>query len=228
MINTLIVPRRRVALPRPPSYQKLLMAFGLGAGTTLFDKSRYKAHGTISGADWATGVHGYCLDFNRAIPDYVEIPAAYDHLDFTSEDFSFIFRIKFDVFTGSPVIFCRGEAGVGGYYIQCLPTGLLWALTIQAGTNQKTQTAAGALVVGTWYTIGVSRDGAAITLYRNGVDVTSISGTHVDPVSSAETALIGIYKGAAVSAFDGKMEFLAAFGKALTASEHLAWHNALA
>jgi len=65
MVTELLVPRPGLIVPRPPSYVKLDMAFGVGAGTKLFDRSRYRNHGAITGASWNSGGrHGYCLDFD--------------------------------------------------------------------------------------------------------------------------------------------------------------------
>ena len=91
----------KILLPReiiPPfhlrDFVKLDMAFGVGAGATLFDKSRYRSHGAIITATWAAGVHGYCLDFVLATPDFVTIPAAHTQLDFTAQAFSIVLRAR--------------------------------------------------------------------------------------------------------------------------------------
>ena len=91
-----LLPKVKVPAYKMPTYVKLAEAFGVGAGTDLFDKSRFRSHGAITGAVWAAGLHGYCLDFDPTIPSYVEIPAAHTQLDFTSEDFSLIARIYID------------------------------------------------------------------------------------------------------------------------------------
>ena len=87
----------------------------------------------------------------------------------------------------------------------------------------------GDMVTGTWYTVGVSRDGAAARIYVNGVDEVRVEGTHINPLTSARSAKIGIHDDKASNPFDGQIEFLRIFGGiALSASEHLAYHNALA
>jgi hypothetical protein len=110
-----------------------------------------------------------------------------------------------------------------------LNTGLIKAFTCQSGANQSTSSTAGDIATATWYTVGVSRSGAAIKLYKNGVDVTVTAQTHINPVTSARTAVIGAYNDKTGYFLDGKMEFLRIFGGiSLSASEHLAYHNALA
>lgn len=222
--------RRLLRVPelRPPGYIALDMAFALGEGATLFDKSRYRAHGTITGADWATGNHGYCLDFVRASKDFVSIPAAYSHLDFTSEAFSIVVRAKPDDVVNVGRLFIRGRLSYDGYAFYQGGSGAVLFWTAQSGAYQLTASASGQLVAGTRYTLGMSRDGSAVKVYKNGVDVTSISGTHIDPATCARKAYIGIDYDESSEALDGQVEFVRVIkGIALEASEHLAWHNAL-
>ena len=223
------IPEVRVPAPKPPSYRALDMAFGVGAGAVLGDKSRYRSHGAITGASWAAGLHGYCLDFNPALPSYVEIPAAHTQLNFTAEDFSLTARIYIDSMPVAPQIFGRGKTNKDGYELFVYTDGRIVFYTDQAAANQQTLSAVGDIVVATWYTLGVSRAGASVRLYRNGVDVTATPGVHINPLTCARTAKIGIYDDLSGAPLDGKIEFLRIFrGIALAASEHLAWHNALA
>ena len=229
MAVELLLPGRRVPAPKPPSYLALAMAFGVGAGTSLYDKSRYRSHGAITGASWAAGVHGYCLDFNAALPSYVEIPAAHTQLEFTAEDFSIIVRVNFDALAAFEKVFIRGLFNTDGYLLHVDRTGLILLATNQALANQCSFSNAGMIVPGTWYTIGCSRSGAVGKVYRNGVDITTTSAVHINPATCARTAKIGIDDNKVDSPVDGKIEFLRIFrGIALQASEHLAWHNALA
>lgn len=229
MVTNLLVPERKIVVPKPPSYLKLDMAFAIGSGAKLMDKSRYRSHGTISGAAWAAGLHGYCLDFDPTIPSYVEIPAAYTQLDFTSEDFSIIARSYIDSLAASREIICRGLWDTDGYEVYVHTGGSVNFTTFQAGEYQLTQSLAGAITAGTWRTIGISRDGESAIIYVDGVDVNSVVGTHTNPTTSARSARIGIQDNETNNPFDGKIEFLRVFGGiALPASAHLAWHNALA
>jgi len=229
MVTNLLVPDRRIVVPKPPSYLKLDMAFAIGAGAKLMDKSRYRSHGTISGADWADGAHGRCLDFNPATPSYVEIPAAYTQLDFTSEDFSIIARIKVDL-TASRAIFARGVDRTDGWLWRVLSTGQMDFFTSQSGPRQRSYSHTGDIATDTWATVGLTREGTSVKLYGDGVALTmDFSDTHLDPATCARTAKIGIRNDLATNPFDGKIEFLRIFGGiALPATAHLAYHNALA
>lgn len=229
MVTDLLLPKRGIIVPKPPSYIKLDMAFALGEGAKLGDKSRYRSHGTISGASWATGAHGKCLDFVSATPSYVAIPAAHTQLDFTTEDFSMIARLRPEDTLDWRTIFARGTWNIKGYAWYYYGTGFIRFSTLSATGEIKTDTAAGVVVLNTWSTLGVSRSGASVTLYKDGVDVTSIPGTHVDPATAPNIAYIGIFTDGAQAPLAGKMEFLRVFGGiALPASTHLAYHNALA
>lgn len=212
-----------------PSYVKLDMAFGVGAGGQLFDKSRYRSHGAINGPDWAAGLHGYSLDFDAAGLDYVEIPAAYTQLDFTAEDFSIVARIRTEDLTVHNRIFTRGLWNADGYVFRIGNTGRITIFTSQLAAGQLSDSAAAQILINTWYTVGFSRTGASIIPYKNGVDVSSTVGVHEDPLTCARNAKIGVNDALNAEGFDGHIEFLRVFGGiALTASEHLAWHNALA
>lgn len=225
----LLLPEVKAPAPPMPSYVKLAMAFGVGAGATLFDKSRYRSHGAITGTVWAAGLHGYSLDFDPTIPSYVEIPAAHTQLDFTAEDFSIICRVYIDDLTANRYIFDRGRHLFDGYFFRVHADGHLSLFTSQFGVAQQSGTLVGGLVINTWYTLGCSRNGASVRVFINGVDSTTTVGAHLNPLNCARAAQIGIEFDLVSSPFDGKIEFLGVFGGvALGASEHLAWHRALA
>lgn len=228
MEPNLLIPRPRLLVPKPPSYIKLMMAFGLGEGATLFDKSRYRAHGTIEGPDWATGLHGKCLDFDSSVPDYVEIPSTHTQLDFTSEDFSLVFRIYPTAFAGGKCIYERGSYAVDGFILMLGSNKATYTYTSQAGVAQENRSSTGYLDTDTWATLGITRDGVRIYFYIDGVDRTSTTNDITDMVSADRSAKIGVRDNKSSNPYNGKIEFLAIFGVALSASEHKAWHNALA
>ena len=229
MAVELLLPGRRVPAPKPPSRIALDMAFGVGNPAILGDKSRYRSHGTITGAVPAAGVHGYCLDFNPALPSYVEIPAAHTQLDFIAEDFSIIMRVRFSSLPAQSELLQRGLVNADGYYWHTLANGEVRFVTNQALANQWSGAGAGTVAALTWYTLGVSRTGNSVRLLRNGVDLTATVGVHIDPVTCARSAKIGIWDDLIANPLDARIEFLRVFrGIALQTTDHLAWHNALA
>jgi len=228
MTTELLLPRGKILRPKPPSRICLDMAFAVGAGAELKDKSRYRSAGAIITATWGDGLHGRCLDFNLANPDYVDIPAAHTQLDFTTEDFSIITRIEPDQVALRSTIFMRGKPNADGYSYRIDAGGQLVFLTWQLAAFQITRGNAAAIAVDTWYTIGMSRAGASVRVYINGVDDVTAAGAHIDPATCARNAVLGLYGQEIINyPFDGKIEFQRIFGVALTASEHLAYHRAL-
>ena len=126
-----------------------------------------------------------------------------------------------------PIIFCRGFYQADGYYFQISSGGAFYFITNQAGANQATETAAGRILVNTWYILGVTRAGAVVKLYRNGVDVTDISGSHINPKTCTRTPKIGIYDDKSSNAFnDGLIGEVLAYNRTLNPLEMQ--HNDLA
>ena len=110
-----------------------------------------------------------------------------------------------------------------------MPGGQFSFYTSQFLASQLSQSGAASVVAGNRYTLGVSRAGASVRLYNAGVDVTVTVGVHINPLTSARSMKIGVADNLVANPYDGQTEFLRIFrGIALTASEHLAWHNALA
>ena len=67
-----------------------------------------------------------------------------------------------------------------------------------------------------------------MTIFKNGVDITSFHGTHINPATSSYDTQMGIWIDTVQFSLNGKMEFCRVFGGiALPAATHLAWHNAL-
>jgi len=65
-----------------------------GVGNIARDLSQFKNHGTIYGALWTTGKHGFALDFDD-VDDYVYIaPSPSLHGDFFQSDFTLAMWIK--------------------------------------------------------------------------------------------------------------------------------------
>lgn len=196
---------------------------------TLYDLSRYHSHGTMVGAGRPNAVqlpNGlWVWDFNAATTDYITIPAAHTQLDSTSEDFSIIARIYIDSLVTGRMVWCRGLMNTDGYFFLPESNGALRFVTCQAAAAQTTLSAAGDLVINTWFTIGVSRNGASARLYRNGVDVTAAPAVHIDPLTSARIGRIGIYDNLASNPYDGKIAFLRIYNYALTAGQHLIEHE---
>jgi len=198
------------------------------SATQLKDYSRWKNHGTFKAdghPNWVWTGKLWVMDFNSAAPDYVTIPASATQLNFTSEDFSIIARVKIDDIAFRN-IFCRGADSSDGYRFYIRSIGNIRLLTSQFGIFQTTTSSPGSIIAATWYTIGCSRSGAIVSLFINGVEDTDVAGTHINPATCNRSAKIGIYDDLSIDSFDGKMGFIQIYRYALSAGQHLKIHNA--
>jgi len=193
-------------------------------GSSFKSVDAYKTTATVSGATWTpTG-----RDFNRATPDYIDIPATATQLDFTSGAFSIVARITGGSLADWETVFTKGTLNMNGYLFIITNTGVISLYTSQAAANQVSNSGAGEIVDGVDYTIGCSRSGTSVVIYKNGVDVTSSSGTHTNPVTAAtDIATIGTYINHSSNPFDGIMGDFLIYNRALPVGEHLDIHNRL-
>jgi len=164
----------------------------------------------------------WAKDFVGATPDYVEVTCP--QCNFTSEDFSIVFRVSIDSLAVNRELVCRGLFNTDGYRFRVLSTGRLAFQTFQAAANQETFSVVGDILIKTWYTIGVTRIGGAVTLYRDGVDVTDAPAVHIDPLTSARGFFIGIYGDAASEPLDGQISAVKVFSYALNPDQQMQQH----
>ena len=194
--------------------------------TELIDFSRYKTNGTFRGAgqpDWVDTTHGLHV-MEYATGDYVEVTCP--QCNFTDGDFSVVMQVLVTSLAAERMLFSRGLGITDGYYSYVTAAGRIRFFTNQVAASQFSESADGAVLVDTHHTIGFSRSGASVLVYREGVDVTNIGGAHIDPVTSARTLKIGIADDLASRPFIGQIApLIQEYSKALTAAEHLAIHN---
>ena len=162
--------------------------------TTIRDRSGKGNDGTLKTAGspaWVRTDKGlWVLDFELSDPSYVSI--AHDSsINFTSSDFSIAMWIKVETLAATAYIFNKSVASVSGYALVYGADGHLEIVTNQAAVNQATKTAAGTITTGVWIFVVATRAAAVCKVYLDGADATSVSGTHVDPVTNAGTAYWG-------------------------------------
>jgi hypothetical protein len=90
-------------------------------------------------------------------------------------------------------------------------------MTHQDGARQLT--AGASITVGEYAHAAATRRGEEVRIYRNGIDVTSSSATHVDPASSIYTMRLGVYShniNDTSSHFNGFMTDALVYSRALT------------
>jgi len=188
--------------------------------------SPYQANGRLSGFGSPAKRHISGLDFIAANPSYVEIPAAFTQLDFTHEDFSAISKIRLDDSTVNRRLFYRGLVDVDGWYFYVHANGYISMVTNQAAAYQESHGTNGSIAINTDYTIGFSRSGASVRLYVDGVEDINVADVHIDPLTCARTAKIGIHNDLLTGAWDGRIEFLYIYGRRyLSKAEHRAIHE---
>ncbi len=78
-----------------------------------------------------------------------------------------------------------------GYYINYHSSYLYFSQGTPGGTLIQTSTAANSLTPGLWQHIAVVKSGSTVTIYRNGVDITSSHGNHVDLVTNGQSLILG-------------------------------------
>ena len=194
-------------------------------GNRALDLSPYGAHGALTGFGSPAKRAFNGLQFTAATPSYVEIPASYTQLNFTSGDFSFIVRVYIDSVAATPRLLNRGESNTDGWEYSVSAGGALFLGLNQAAVHKLTYTADGTVTTGAFHTLGVSR-GLAVTMFIDGLPMAVTSEGNSDPVSSFRTLKIGLNDDRTSRPLDGKIEFLYIFGKkALAAFEQKAIHE---
>ena len=192
------------------------------AATPWPDVSRFHTDGVVTTATWVQLPSGlWAKDFNSATPDYVVVTCP--QLNFTSEDFSIVLRVKFDNFDAPEYLFTRGGLSTDGYFVYVHSNNKAYFFTNQVGLLQVTNTDASVTSTTEWYTLGFSRSGASVLIYVNGVENVETAGVHVNPVTCARTAKIGVRDDLAFP-LDGQISFLKVFSYALTPDQQMQQH----
>ena len=199
-----------------------------GIGTIVHDVSRPPATAldktvTLTGAPtWEqmalTGIT--ILRFDKANPDFLELAAADStDLDFTTSEFTtMVWAYAFDI-VDNMTLFCRGLLNTDGWTVAMLADGTLTMITNQAAATQLTISLTGEFVINTWYCFGLTREGANSKIFKNGIDVTSVAATHIDPLTSARKLHIGIYDDETTAPWSGYLYRPRIWPRTLTAYE---------
>jgi hypothetical protein len=201
---------------------------GAGAvanGTMIFDSSGRNNNGAVgnangNGLSYQAGKVSQAMSFD-GIDDYVAIPASPSLNIATYNPVTIEAWIKTNAIGGTQRIFTRGQVGNHGYGLSVAATGFL-NIGGFAGSNFNGTIP---IAAGQWYHVVGVLDGANTKMYVNGV-ADPASGT-VNAISGALGAYIGAsWSGSAVSTFfNGQIDELAVYNKALTQAEVTARYN---
>ena len=204
--------------------QELLLSLRMeaGVGTLAYDYGKPHHVATLTGVPVWTNLANdlTVLNFNPANPDYLVTAAAgCVDLDFTTGDFSGACWVRGDAL-GNRNIMTHGVHNTDGWYWTIGVTGDMSLYTSQAAAFQVSTGAPGDIVIGTWRFVSFSRDGAVVTMYTNGEDVTTVAGTHVDPATAAaRNFYIGVNDAAGAAWYDGDLWNPRVWNRAVPASE---------
>jgi hypothetical protein len=197
-----------------------------GAGSTLADFSTNNATGTAKlwgGGNTATdsahvaGKYGNGFSFDGG-DDYIDA-GNNSAFNFTSQDFSIAMWIKPDTVSTEKILFSKGLYQTDGYYLYQTATAGLSLKTNQSGVAQTSTTSNGSISSGQWQHVVVTRAGSTVTIYVNGMDTTSTHATHINPTTSARTAKIGMYDSLNYLGYDGTMDDVRVYNRALSVGE---------
>lgn len=200
---------------------KLWLPLSYMEGAALASKDAYATPLTPTGCFWTPD--GWFFD---GIDDCINATAASTkRLDFTTEDFSAIARMKVIDIGGSQYILYRGSWNNGGWLFSFGVTENLTLYTFNAG-NVFSKTADGAFSEGGVHTLGFSKKGASVRLYVDGVDLTATVGAHT-AVNASNSALgIGDNSlGGVPGSLGGLLKAVAVWKRWLSPLEHAELHQ---
>jgi hypothetical protein len=155
--------------------------FQLGGGTVSAIAGQVDG-----GARTQNSISGTNLYVSNAAGDY----------DYTSEAFTVEGWFKLGSLDSAPtlggvVLGGNVDYTAGGYWVQVTTAGAINLITDQSGTTQTTASADSVVSTGTWYHLAATRSGSVGKVYKNGVDVTNTSGTHINPTASSAFWKVG-------------------------------------
>ena len=187
--------------------------FDEGNGLTAYDESDNSNDGTLKSSG---------LDFD-GVNDYVDV-GNNSSLKITDGDITIEAWVKPDSLAADNRVFANFVYMQNGYAMNIFSDGRFYLGTWQSSAQQSTISSVGAVTVGNWNHLVVTRTGATSKTYRNGVDVTTTSGSHIDPVSSTVNARIGNDNSNSWP-FDGKIDEVRIYNTDLSAAEIARHYN---
>jgi len=206
--------------------------FDEGSGTTAADSSGKGRDGTISGAAWASpgwDGTGHCLDFDGQGTNRVSLGT----FDVTCNAISIACWFKADNLDtpgDDPRMISKAVGGANDEHWFMISSGrtgdikvLRFRLKTDDGTTGelKADTSTGNIELDVWTHVAAVWDGAAMRLYKNGVEVGSLrkSGDAVATNPTAKVAIGNQPDGAEDRRFDGLIDEVLIFDRAMSAAQ---------
>ena len=197
-----------------------IRSFASGS-TTWLDLSKNGRNGTLINGPAFSSANGGILVFDGT-NDYITFG---NTLGVQGDPFTHNILFYLNSFTTSTanqgvVVYFRGPFNSTGYYFQ-LPTsqdGVGYFLS--NGSSVQTTTTTALWRTGNWYDLCVTRSGASVRIYVNGVDVTNVAGNHTSIFLGGESFIIGAYSSTSPFIFNSnRVAFFKAYNRALSARE---------
>jgi hypothetical protein len=187
-------------------------------GITANDVSGNGHTGTISSAGWVSGESGSALDFPGGA--HVDV----GKLDITGgTGFTAAMWVNVDAFTVSDariISKSTSSAEQDHYWMLSTYSGSKLRFRIKAGGATSTLVASsGTMDTDKWYHAAVTYDGAAMKIYLDGAEVGSMGKTGTVGVNPAVSAWIGNNPGNPSQGFNGIIDEVRLYNRALSPSE---------
>lgn len=160
-----------------------------GRVALLLDRSVNAQHGTMGTVAWSgtpRGVKALKFPGNACV---IASAASTMALNFTSGDFSGILALKLSSIATTQMLIRRGEFMGKGWGFFLTGGGSIYFQTFQAGAVQES-IADSVVSAGAWCAVGWTRHGTSVRLFKNGADVNTTSGSHLNPTTSTTNKLI--------------------------------------
>ena len=126
--------------------------------------------------------------------------------------------VRRDRFNTNEALISRAEFNVSGYEFYITSSNVLRYRTYQAAASQITDSTTHTLT-GDHELLMVTREGTSATIYRDGIDITNVHGSHTDPVSNTHNLHIGMRSDVVSLPFKGMGDQVRIHTRALTPKE---------
>src|SRR3989339_351898 len=196
--------------------------FDEGTGNSASDSSGNNNTGTLNGSPtWVDGKISKALSFDGT-NTYVSVNDS-DNLDLTS-GISIEAWVKTDVVTADTSLPETGRVVDKGVYILGARDKALFKLNIEVAGNKSVEKAWTSADINVWHHLVGTYDGATMKLYQDGVKVaeTAVTG---NIVTNTSALIIGRQNPTGGARFDGIIDEVKIYNRALTDAEVLSHYN---